>query len=77
VDALSRMYQDEEKEPKLTPLISPDAFLNVFEVGDLGMLEHDIIQGQQKHRTTMKQWEKTIAIQSDEGPHETGTKGNN
>ena len=71
VDALSRMYQDEEKEPKLTPLISSDAFLNVFEVGDLGMLEYDIIQGQQKYRTTMKQWEKTIAIQSDEGPHET------
>jgi hypothetical protein len=34
-DALSRMHQkDKKEEPKLTPLISPDTFLNIFEARD-------------------------------------------
>ena len=47
-DALSRMHQKNEgEELKLTPLISPDAFLNVFEVGDPEMVEHEIVEVQQ------------------------------
>jgi len=42
-DTLSRMHQNTEEKPKLTPLISPDAFLNIFEAGDPGTLEHDVI----------------------------------
>ena len=53
-DALSRMHQDEEREePKLTLLLPPDAFLNVFTVGDPGTLEHDTVIAQQKHKRTM------------------------
>jgi hypothetical protein len=49
-DALSRMHQKEEDEtPKLTPLISPDAFLNVFEAGDPGTVEHKIIEAQAQY----------------------------
>ena len=34
-EALSRMHQkDEKEEPKLTPLISSDTFLNIFEARD-------------------------------------------
>jgi hypothetical protein len=44
-DALSRMHQQsEQSEPKLTSLISPDAFLNVFAPEDPGTLEHKVIQ---------------------------------
>ena len=44
-DALSRMHQKNEgEELKLTPLISPDAFLNVFKVRDPGMVEHKIVK---------------------------------
>jgi hypothetical protein len=47
VDALSRMHQKEEdKIPKLTPLILPDAFLNVFEAGNLRMVEHEVVETQ-------------------------------
>ena len=47
VDALSRMHQkDEDEELKLTPLISPDIFLNVFKVGDPGMVEHKVVEAQ-------------------------------
>ena len=54
-DALSRMHQDEErKEPRLTSLLPPDTFLNVFEAGDLGTLEHDTVTAQQKHEKIMK-----------------------
>ena len=54
-DTLSRMHQDEErKEPKLTSLLPPDAFLNVFTAGDPGTLEHDTVMAQQKHKGTMK-----------------------
>jgi hypothetical protein len=46
-DALSRMHQkDEDKITKLTPLISPDAFLNVFEAGNLGTVEHEVVETQ-------------------------------
>jgi hypothetical protein len=44
-DALSRMHQKNEgEELKLTPLISPDAFLNVFEVRDPGTVEYKIVE---------------------------------
>jgi hypothetical protein len=44
-DALSRMHQKEEDEMmKLTPLISPDAFLNIFKAGDPEMVEHEIMK---------------------------------
>jgi hypothetical protein len=47
-DALSRMHQEDKKEePKLTPLLPADAFLNVFKVGDLGTLEHEVMEAQQ------------------------------
>ena len=46
-DALSRMHQKEEdEEPKLAPLILLDAFLNVFEAGDLGTVEHEVVEAQ-------------------------------
>jgi len=49
-DALSRMHQkDEDEAPKLTPLISPDAFLNVFEAGNPGTVEHEIMEAQVQH----------------------------
>jgi len=39
------MHQKEEdKMPELTPLISPDAFLNIFEAGDLGTVEHEVVE---------------------------------
>jgi hypothetical protein len=45
VDALSRMHQkDEKEEPKLTPLLPADAFLNVFEAEDPGTLEHEVME---------------------------------
>jgi hypothetical protein len=54
-DALSRMHQKEEDEtPKPTPLISPDAFLNVFEAGDLGTVEHEVVEAQAQHQSTME-----------------------
>ena len=46
-DALSRMHQDEDREEsKLTPLIPPEAFINVFEAGDPGMVEYEVEQAQ-------------------------------
>ena len=66
------MHQDKEREePKLTPLLPPDIFLNVFEVGDPGTLEHDVVLAQQKHARTMKQWEEMISIMPSKGPHTT------
>ena len=48
VDVLSRMHQEgEQEESKLTPLISPDAFLNVFKAGDPGTVEHEVMEAQQ------------------------------
>ena len=67
-DALSRMHQkDEDKEPKSTPLLPADAFLNVFKVEDPGTLEHKVIEARKWHELTMKQWEKTLLIEKDEG----------
>jgi hypothetical protein len=72
VDALSRMHQNKEcEEPKLTSLLPPDTFLNVFEAGNPGTLEHDTVTAQQEHKETMKQWEKTISITPSKGPHTT------
>ena len=71
-DALSRMHQGEEQEePKLTPLIPPDAFLNVFEAGDPGTVEYEVVEAQQRYQDTMKQWEKTIPIIRTEEPGRT------
>jgi len=39
------MYQGEEQgETKLTSLIQPDAFLNVFEAGDPGTIENEVVE---------------------------------
>jgi hypothetical protein len=66
------MHQQEElSKPKLTPLIAPDTFLNVFAPGNSETLEYEMTQSQKKHKTTMKQWEKMLSIQAEEGPHET------
>ena len=47
-DALSRMEEGgEREETKLTSLISPDTFLNVFEVGDPGTIENEVMEAQQ------------------------------
>jgi len=60
------MHQKEEdKMPELTPLISPDAFLNIFEAGDLGTVEHEVVEAQEQHQSTMEQWEKTLPIESE------------
>jgi hypothetical protein len=72
VDALSRMHQKEEdKTPKLTLLISSDAFLNIFEAGNPGMVEYEVIEAQARHQPTMKQWEKTLPIERNEEPGRT------
>jgi len=64
------MHQDEEREePKMTALLPPDAFLNVFEAGNPGTIEHDMVSAQQEHKETMKRWEKTIPITPSTGPH--------
>jgi len=66
-DTLSRMHQkDEDEMLKLTPLISPDAFFNVFEAGDPGTVEHQVMEAQVRHQSTMEQWEKTLPIEKDE-----------
>jgi hypothetical protein len=71
-DALSRMHQkDEDETPKLTPLISPDAFLNVFEAGDPGTVEHKIMEAQAQYQPTIERWEKTLAIERNEEPGRT------
>ena len=42
------MHQEDKKEePKLTPLLLADTFLNVFEAGDPGTLEHKVMEAQQ------------------------------
>jgi hypothetical protein len=66
------MHQKEEDEtPKLTSLISPDAFLNVFEAGDPGTVKHEIMEAQAQHRPIMERWEKTLAIERSEEPGRT------
>jgi hypothetical protein len=54
-DGLSRMHQkDEDEVMKLTLLISPDMFLNVFEAGDPGIVEHEVMEAQTQHQLTME-----------------------
>ncbi len=67
-DTLSRMNEGEEwEETKLTTLILPDAFLNVFEVGDLGTIENEVVEAQQQHKETMDDWSKRLPIEKHEG----------
>ena len=54
--------EEENREPKLTPLISSDAFLNMFKAGDPETLEDEVIQTQQKYWEMMNEWEKTLPI---------------
>jgi hypothetical protein len=71
-DTLSRMHQkDEDEITKLTPLISPDAFLNVFEAGNPGTVEHEVAEAQRRYQSTMEQWEKILPIERDEEPGRT------
>ncbi len=63
------MYEGEEQEEtKLTLLISPDAFLNVFEAGDLGTIEGEVVEAQQWHRGMMDNWERRLPNIKHEGP---------
>jgi hypothetical protein len=55
----------------MTSLLPPDTFLNVFEAGNPGMIEHDVVTAQQEHKETMKQWEKMISVMPSVGPHTT------
>ena len=72
MDALSRMHQGEGcEESKLTPLISLDAFLNVFEAGNLKTVEHKVIEAQQCYHSTLEQWEKIIPIIRSDEPEKT------
>jgi hypothetical protein len=67
-DALSRMHQEEvQEESKLTPLIPPEAFINVFEAGDPGTVEYEVEQAQQHYHRTLEQWEKDWPIERYEG----------
>src|SRR6267154_2330933 len=71
-DTLSRMNEEgERKETKLTPLISSDTFLNVFEVGDPGTIENEVVEAQQRQKGTMNDWAKRLPIKKHEGPGET------
>jgi hypothetical protein len=60
---------EEEGEEKLTTLIPPENFLNLYEPGDQGTLEWDIEEAQRKEGKMMKEWEKTLPIQREESPH--------
>src|SRR5216683_315320 len=65
---LSRMEEGEEREEtKLTSLIPPDTFLNVFEVGDPGMIEDEVVKAQQGERKTMDDWSRRLPIEKHEG----------
>src|SRR6266853_1650275 len=71
-DTLSRMDEGEEqREERLTPLISSDAFLNVFEAGDPGTIENEVIEVQQKQTETMEDWSRRLPIEKHEGPRVT------
>jgi len=44
------MHQkDKDEVTKLMPLISPDTFLNVFEAGNPGTVEHEVMEAQKQH----------------------------
>ncbi len=67
-DALSRMCEGEEREEtRLTSLILPDAFLNVFEARDPGMIENEVVEAQQRHEEMMNEWSKRLPIKKHEG----------
>ncbi len=71
-DALSRMDEDREREEtKLTSLISPDTFLNVFKVGDPGTIENEVVEAQQRHEKTMNDWSRRLPIEKHKGPKTT------
>jgi len=71
-DALSRLDEGEEqKETKLTPLISSDAFLNVFKAGDPGTIENEVVEAQQRQKEIMEDWSKRLPIEKHEGLKET------
>ncbi len=71
-DTLSRMEEEgEREETKLTPLISADTFLNVFEVGDPGTIENKVVEAQQRHEKTMNNRSKRLPIRKHEGPKTT------
>jgi hypothetical protein len=66
------MHQEEvQEEPKLTPLIPPEAFINVFEAGDPGMVEYEVEQAQQCYHRILEQWERNWPIKRNEGPGKT------
>jgi len=70
-DALSRMDEEgEQNETKLTPLISADTFLNIFEVGDPGTIENEVVEAQKQHEKTMEDWSKRLPIEKHEGAKE-------
>jgi hypothetical protein len=55
----------------MTSLLPLDAFLNVFEAGNPGTIEHDVTATQQEYKETMRRWEKTFPITPNTGPHTT------
>ena len=52
-----------EEDDKLTSLIPPDAFINVFEASNSGTIEHDVIEAQRRQKEVMHKWEKTLPIE--------------
>jgi hypothetical protein len=60
--------EEVDKEEKLTALIPPEAFINVFETGDPGTVEYEVVQAQRQHTELMRQWEKTLPIVRSESP---------
>ncbi len=58
---------EEQEETKLTSLISPDTFLNVFEVGDPGTIENEVVEAQRQYKAMMDSWSKRLPIEKHEG----------
>jgi hypothetical protein len=69
-DALLRMHQLEDKEnmEKTTALIPEDVFLNIFQPGDLGTLEHEVMEAQQQHQKELEEWTTRMPIEGEKGP---------
>jgi hypothetical protein len=62
-DALSRLNSSEVTEPiKEVALIPPVAFLNIFGPDSVDLVESRIVESQQRHRKTLKQWAETLPI---------------
>jgi hypothetical protein len=67
-DALSRPNGPEATEPaKEVALIPPAAFLNVFGLDSVDSVESRIVESQQHHQRTLKQWAKMLPIQEGGG----------